>query len=101
MIVVASLATACGSEAVDDRDGSSGEIDRTSSYLVEQWSTDAWVATDMAFLPDGRALVTTKGGWGGASDAKVVLVASDGTSSTSVLTIPVCSDAERGVAEPA
>ena len=66
-------------------------------FILQPWSADAFEATDMAFLPDGRALLTTKGGWNGPGNGEVVLLAGDGTTVGTVLTLPVCGDAERGL----
>ncbi|HRE02771.1 MAG TPA: PQQ-dependent sugar dehydrogenase, partial [Ilumatobacteraceae bacterium] len=51
----------------------------------------------MAFLPDGRALVTTKGGWGGRGEGEVLLLDQQGAFVDTLLTLPVCADAERGL----
>ena len=51
----------------------------------------------MAFLPDGRALLITKGGWQGPGVGTVELIGADGRHISTVLELPVCSDAERGL----
>ncbi|HLK11338.1 MAG TPA: PQQ-dependent sugar dehydrogenase [Candidatus Binatia bacterium] len=51
--------------------------------------------TAIAFLPDGRLLVAEKGGFGGAADAALKLFAAGST--TTLVTIPVCTDAEMGL----
>ena len=51
--------------------------------------------TAIAFLPDGRLLITEKGGTAGAGTAALKLF--DGTGTTTLLTLPVCTDAEMGL----
>jgi glucose/arabinose dehydrogenase len=51
--------------------------------------------TAVAFLPDGRLLITEKGGTGGPGTAALKLF--DGTGTTTLLTLPVCTDAEMGL----
>jgi glucose/arabinose dehydrogenase len=51
--------------------------------------------TAIAFLPDGRLLVTEKGGTGGPRDAAVKLF--DGTSARTLGTIAVCTNSEMGL----
>jgi glucose/arabinose dehydrogenase len=51
--------------------------------------------TAIAFLPDGRLLITEKGGASGPAMAALKLF--DGTGTTTLLTLPVCTDAEMGL----
>jgi len=51
--------------------------------------------TAIAFLPDGRLLITEKGGTGGLGTAALKLF--DGSGTTTLLTLPVCTDAEMGL----
>jgi glucose/arabinose dehydrogenase len=51
--------------------------------------------TAIAFLPDGRLLITEKGGFGGAQNAAVKLF--DGVGTTTLGTIPVCAASEMGL----
>jgi glucose/arabinose dehydrogenase len=51
--------------------------------------------TAIAFLPDARLLITEKGGTGGPGTAALKLF--DGTGTTTLLTLPVCTDAEMGL----
>jgi glucose/arabinose dehydrogenase len=51
--------------------------------------------TAIAFLPDGRLLITEKGGTAGAGTAALKLF--DGTGTTTLLTLPVCTDSEMGL----
>lgn len=69
----------------------------TDVFVVEEWTTGTFEATDMRFLPDGRALLLTKGGWGGPGTGKVILIEADGRTTTEILDVPVCSDFERGL----
>ncbi len=64
------------------------------------WMDAAYVTglaapTAIAFLPDGRLLITEKGGFGGAANAALKLF--DGTSTTTLVTLPVCTDSEMGL----
>lgn len=93
--------TACGDDGppkllIDDSWSTQREV-HIDDFILQPWSADAFEATDMAFLPDGRALLTTKGGWNGPGNGEVVLLAGDGTTVGTVLTLPVCGDAERGL----
>src|SRR5213593_147952 len=49
----------------------------------------------VAFLPDGTLLIAEKGGFGGAQNAALKLF--DGVSTTTLVTIPVCTDSEMGL----
>lgn len=69
----------------------------STPVTIEPWSSDSFVATGMRFLPDGRALVITKGGWGGESTGQVFLLDADGNTVSTLLEVPVCTDAERGL----
>src|SRR5215468_5223047 len=51
--------------------------------------------TAIAFLPDGRLLITEKGGTGGPGTAALKLF--DGTGTTTLLALPVCTDSEMGL----
>jgi glucose/arabinose dehydrogenase len=51
--------------------------------------------TAIAFLPDGRLLITERGGTAGTGTAALKLF--DGTGTTTLLTLPVCTDAEMGL----
>jgi glucose/arabinose dehydrogenase len=51
--------------------------------------------TAIAFLPDGRLLVTEKGGFSGSRNAAVKLV--DGVGTSTLGTIPVCAGNEMGL----
>jgi glucose/arabinose dehydrogenase len=51
--------------------------------------------TAVAFLPDGRLLITERGGTGGAGTAALKLF--DGTGTKTLLTLPVCTDGEMGL----
>jgi glucose/arabinose dehydrogenase len=51
--------------------------------------------TAIAFLPDGRLLITEKGGTAGLGAAALKLF--DGTGTTTLLTLPVCADSEMGL----
>ena len=51
----------------------------------------------MRFLPDHRALVITKGGWDGSGVGTVNLLATDGSFVRTILELPVCVFAERGL----
>jgi glucose/arabinose dehydrogenase len=64
------------------------------------FTDDAYVSglsspTAIAFLPDGRLLIAEKGGFGGPAAAALKLF--DGTSTTTLATIPVCTDSEMGL----
>src|SRR4051812_29354383 len=49
----------------------------------------------VAFLPDGRMLIAEKGGFGGAQNAALKVF--DGSTVTTLGTIPVCTDSEMGL----
>jgi glucose/arabinose dehydrogenase len=51
--------------------------------------------TAIAFLPDGRLLITEKGGAAGTGTAALKLF--DGTGTTTLVTLTVCTDAEMGL----
>src|SRR5262245_22313356 len=51
--------------------------------------------TAIAFLPDGRLLITEKGGTGGPGAGALKLF--DGAGTTTLLTLPVCTDGEMGL----
>src|SRR5262245_38387587 len=51
--------------------------------------------TAIAFLPDGRLLITEKGGTGGPGTAALKLF--DGTCTTTLPSLPVCTDSEMGL----
>jgi glucose/arabinose dehydrogenase len=78
-------------------DASHEAVNRTARYTAEAWSAPLDNPTSLAFLPDGRALVALKGGFGGAGTGKVVVLDRDGKVSSIALELPVCSDAERGL----
>lgn len=71
--------------------------DLTADYVAAAWSDRAYEATDVRFLPDGRAIVITKGGWAGPGTGKVSLLDADGRFVRDLLDVPVCTDAERGL----
>src|SRR5262249_43971226 len=50
--------------------------------------------TAIAFLPDGRLLITEKGGTAGTGTGALKLF--DGTGTSTLLTLPVCTDAGDG-----
>ncbi len=93
LLLIVALA-GCGSELGD---WSHDEVDVTDRFEVTEWSDASYEATDMAFLPDGRALLITKGGWQGPGVGTVELIGADGRHISTVLELPVCSDAERGL----
>lgn len=108
-LVVGSV-TACADDAATPSLAPDREhpLEATDSFSVPRevwvddfelgaWSADAFEATDLRFLPDGRALLTTKGGWANAGVAKLVLISADGKSSRDILNLSVCADAERGL----
>lgn len=109
MFILASLtgAAGCASDAndakavqhptVESKSWSMEREDWTDRYSVTPWTTATFEATDMRFLPDGRALLITKGGWGGAGAGQVILISADGTETKDLLDLPVCADAERGL----
>jgi len=101
LLAVALVATSCGTESPfpPPADGSSSYpiADVSSDFQVEEWSSVPVSATSMTFLPDGRALVITKGGWSGPGTGLVKLFDADGTFVWDVGRIPVCTDAERGL----
>jgi glucose/arabinose dehydrogenase len=98
---LALVAAGCGDDGpptvLDDASWSAPREQLQDDYTLRPWSADAFAATDMAFLPDGRALLITKGGWGGPGIGEVVLLARDGTTVAPILQLPVCTDAERGL----
>jgi glucose/arabinose dehydrogenase len=51
--------------------------------------------TAIAFLPDGRLLITEKGGTAGTGTGALKLF--DGAGTTTLLTFPVCTDSEMGL----
>src|SRR5215469_3443107 len=51
--------------------------------------------TAIAFLPDGRLLTTEKGGTAGTGTGALKLF--DGTGTSTLLTLPVCTDAVMGL----
>jgi glucose/arabinose dehydrogenase len=51
--------------------------------------------TAIAFLPDGRLLITEKGGTAGTGTGALKLF--DGAGTTTLLTLPVCTDSEMGL----
>jgi glucose/arabinose dehydrogenase len=97
LVAATVVVAACGADGA----GGYGELDdatdASGGVAIEAWSDESFEATGMRFLPDGRALVITKGGWQGPSTAEVVLLDRDGTTIGPVLELPVCSDAERGL----
>jgi glucose/arabinose dehydrogenase len=64
-------------------------------FTDEAYVTGLANPTAIAFLPDGRLLITEKGGFGGAANAALKLF--DGTSTTTLVTLPVCTDSEMGL----
>jgi glucose/arabinose dehydrogenase len=97
VLVVAGCADDGPPTVLDDATWSAPREQRQSDFTLRPWSADAFAATDMAFLPDGRALLITKGGWGGPGVGEVVLLAGDGTTVATILQLAVCTDAERGL----
>jgi glucose/arabinose dehydrogenase len=81
----------------DPGDWSHVEEDVSDSFRVARWSDADYEATDMRFLPDGRALLLTKGGWQGEGTGKVELLNADGSRVGTILHVDVCADAERGL----
>ena len=64
-------------------------------YTEDVVVTGLNLPTALAFLPDGRMLITEKGGFGGAANARL-LVSSGGTASL-LVGIPVCTASEMGL----
>ena len=75
------------------------EESRVGEYKVEPWTdvASAEAPTSLAFLPSGESLLALKGGYAGPGTAEVLLLDSRGRRLRRVLTLPVCSDAERGL----
>jgi glucose/arabinose dehydrogenase len=69
----------------------------SEDFTVSEWSVDRFEGTDLQFLPDGRAILLTKGGWAGPGTGHVTLLSSDGATVANLLDIPVCTDNERGL----
>jgi glucose/arabinose dehydrogenase len=101
-LVVAAVVAACGGDVQVDSRGepvTSGPSarDLSARFELSVWGDGEFEATDLAFLPDGRALVVTKGGWSGPGEARVVLVDAQGAYVADLLSLPVCTDFERGL----
>jgi glucose/arabinose dehydrogenase len=65
---------------------------------LEPWGPALDGATDIVGLPDGRALVSRKGGWQGAATAQIFMVEESLAAEPALaLDLPVCADAERGL----
>ncbi len=62
-----------------------------AGYVVDQWSDRAYAASDLRFLPDGRALLATTGG-------QVELLDAAGRHVRTLLALPVCAGAAGGIA---
>lgn len=106
LALVAAAATACGDDGPDRQffraasptpGWSVDREDWTDSFEMTPWTAAGYAATDMRFLPDGRALLITKGGWQGPGTGQVILLSGDGQTAQDLLEIPVCTDAERGL----
>ena len=97
VLAVMSASWSCGSSSDPDRPWSMGEQDVSKSYTTTVWSDESFEATDLQFLPDGRAIVITKGGWAGPGSGAVHLLGADGAPLGKLLDVPVCTDAERGL----
>ena len=69
--------------------------DPTPGFLDTPDVTGLSHPTAIAFLPDGRLLITEKGSTGGPGTAALKLF--DGTGTTTLLTLPVCTDSEMGL----
>lgn len=100
-IVLALLTAGCGDDGpvglrADDT-WSVPREQRQAEFTLAPWTADEYVATDMVFLPDGHALVLTKGGWDGPGTGQILILGADGQSTRTLLDIPVCTDAERGL----
>lgn len=106
--VLVLVAAACSSEdgsststtSVDDVTAIEASIDSedvSSEFVLEPWSEELAIPTGLAFLPDGTALATEKGGFDGAATARVVHLDADGRELGTALEVPVCADAERGL----
>ena len=69
--------------------------DPTPGFLDTPDVTGLSHPTAIAFLPDGRLLITEKGSTGGPGTAALKLF--DGTGTTTLLKLPVCTDSEMGL----
>src|SRR5215475_10203392 len=69
--------------------------DPMPGFLDTPYVTGLSLPTAIAFLPDGRLLITEKGGTGGPGTAALKLF--DGTGTTTLLSLPVCTDSEMGL----
>ena len=64
-------------------------------YTDTAYVTGLSTPTAIAFLPNGNLVITEKGGFSGAQNAAVKLF--DGSTTTSLGTIPVCAGSEMGL----
>jgi glucose/arabinose dehydrogenase/ElaB/YqjD/DUF883 family membrane-anchored ribosome-binding protein len=69
--------------------------DPVSGFVDTTYVTGLSLPTAIAFLPDGRLLITEKGGTTGTGTAALKLF--DGTGTTMLLALPVCTDSEMGL----
>ena len=69
--------------------------DPMPGFLDTPYVTGLSLPTAIAFLPDGRLLITEKGGTGGPGTAALKLF--DGSATTTLLTLSVCTDSEMGL----
>jgi len=98
-LVLALLTSACGFVASESGTAGSSDVrvvDRLLDFEVELWADGFELPTGMAFLPDGSALVTEKGGFDKFGQGRVRHVTQAGDNEV-VLTLDVCSEFERGL----
>src|SRR5262249_17934603 len=69
--------------------------DPAPGFLDTPYVTGLTNPTAAAFLPDGRLLITEKGGTSGTGTGALKLF--DGSGTTTLVTFPVCTDSEMGL----
>lgn len=69
----------------------------TDLFDVEEVVSELDSPTGIAFSPDGRMFIIEKGGFAGVANAYVKVLAPGETTPTTILELPVCSNAERGL----